>query len=123
MCDAGNNGTFEDMGERSMAGIMKKYCAENCLFFIVRYFNTFASQGPDSHVHQVQSTKAMLKPAVVRTRINEAGKAELLYISKPLKPLVFNKIKNEVPGNTNKSVNRIIYYLLLICIPDHLIIY
>ncbi|MDQ1296211.1 MAG: hypothetical protein QG611_189, partial [Bacteroidota bacterium] len=55
------------------------------------------------------------------TRINEAGKAELLYIPEPLKPLMFNKIKNEISGNADKSINRIIDYLFLICIPDHLI--
>jgi predicted ATPase len=50
----------------------------------------------------------MLEPAVVCTGINKAGKSQLLDIPQTLKPLMFNKIIDEIARNAYKSIDRII---------------
>jgi hypothetical protein len=57
----------------------------------------------------VQGSKAMLKPAVIGSGVNEACQSKLLYISQTLKPGMLNNIKYQIARQADKSVNRIIY--------------
>ncbi len=59
----------------------------------------------------------MLKPAVRRPGIDKACKTQLLYIPQTLEPGVLNDIIDKIPGDADKSVNRIVYYLFGIGIP------
>ena len=56
----------------------------------------------------------MLEPAVICSGIYKAREAELLDVSQPLKPLMFNKIKDEIARNAYKSIDRIVDDLPLI---------
>jgi hypothetical protein len=103
-----------------MTGIMKKYGTKNCFFFCGRYFHTFYSESPKGHIHQVHSAKAMLKPAVIRTRVNKTCKTKLFNVSQPLKPWMLNQVENEISRDAYESIDRIIDDLSLICFVTHL---
>jgi hypothetical protein len=61
----------------------------------------------------------MLEPAVICPGINETCKAKLLDISKPLKPLMFNKIEDEITGNAYEPIDRVVDNLSFICTVRH----
>ena len=97
-----------------MTQIMKNYCAKDSFFFLRSNINSFAFECFYRHIHQMQCTQAMLKPAVDCPRVNEACKPELPDVAEPLEPGMLNDIKDEIARNVYKSVDRIIDYLSLV---------
>jgi hypothetical protein len=71
----------------------------------------------------MKGAQAMLKPAVVCTRINKTGQAQLSYIPQTLKPGMLYYIENNIPRNINESIDRIINYLSFISFINHLAVY
>jgi hypothetical protein len=57
---------------------------------------------------QVHRTKAVLKAAVHRTRIDQAGEPQLPNIAKPLKPGMPHQIIYQIIGQTDEPVDRVI---------------
>jgi len=54
----------------------------------------------------------MLKTAVNRTGINQAGESELPYVTQPLKPGMLHQIIDEIIRQTDESVYRIVDNLI-----------
>jgi len=67
----------------------------------------------------MQGSKAMLKPGVSGTGIYIICKTQLLDVSQSLYPGMLDKIKDEITGNIDKAINRIIYYFPFICTVIH----
>jgi hypothetical protein len=61
----------------------------------------------------------MLEPAVICSGIYKACEAELLDVPQPLKPLMFNKIKDEIARDAYESIDRIVDDLPLIRTVSH----
>jgi hypothetical protein len=64
---------------------------------------------------QVHRTKAVLKAAVHRTRIDQAGEPQLPYIAKPLKPGMPHQIIYQIIGQTDEPVDRVVDNFYAVC--------
>jgi len=81
---------------------------------------TFLTQNINCHIHKMGGSECMLKTGMSSTGVNKAGQSELSDPPQSLKIRMFNQIKNNVPGDINKTVNRIINNLFLIgCVRMH----
>jgi hypothetical protein len=67
----------------------------------------------------MHGTQAVLKSAVIRSRIYKAGKAKLFNVPKSLKPWMLNDVEYEIARDAYESIDRIINDLSLICFMNH----
>ena len=100
---------------------MKQYGAEDGFLFLFGNINAFGDKSPESHIHQVHCTEAVLKAAVICAGINEAGKAQLLDVPETLKPGMLNEIEDKISRNAYETIDRIVDYLPLVRLVDHLL--
>src|SRR5512143_942878 len=111
---------LKGMREWSMTNIVKKYGNQGCFLLLIGYFYILALKCCQGVIHKVQCAKAMLKPAVIRSRINKACQSELFDVPQPLKPWMFNNIEYGIPRYAYETINRIVNDLTLVCLVDHL---
>jgi hypothetical protein len=67
----------------------------------------------------VKGAKTVLKTGMGRPRIDKACKAKLPDIPEPLKPGMFNEVKDKIVRDTDEAVNWIVDDLSLICQINH----
>jgi hypothetical protein len=120
MVNAANDGIFQSVRKGAVSGIMQKNSYQSGFFLLSGYQNTFASQRGNCHIHQMQCSKGMLKPAVSGSGIDKTCQAQLFDIPQSLKPGMLNQVKYKIPGDAYETINRVINYFSLISQIDHL---
>jgi hypothetical protein len=75
---------------------------------------SFHSKNVDGLSHQVQGTDRVLESRVLRPRVHIMCEPELLDPPQSLKVPVLNEVEDQIGGNGNESVNRIIENFTLI---------
>ena len=97
-----------------MADIMKKDSRKNAFLFLVGYNISFRSEYFQRLCHQMHTSQRMLKSCMHSGWINIMRQSQLHDSSQPLKPWMFNEIKNEIVRDGDQPINRIADYLTLI---------
>ena len=97
-----------------MANIMQQNSDDNRLLFYFRNLVPFIAQRFDGHTHQVHSAQCMVKTGMQRAGVNQVCHAQLFDVSQPLKIWVLYQVENQVGGDADEAVNRVVYYFLFI---------
>jgi len=119
MSDPAYKGMLECMGKRPVTYIMEKDGNQQRFFLFRTDYNVLVPESFYGAVGQVEGAEAMLEPAVIRTRVYKAREAQLLYVPQSLEPWMRYNVVDQVKWQVDKSVDRIIYDLVLICLINH----
>ena len=97
-----------------MANIMQQNSDDNRLLFYFRNLVPFIAQCFNGHTHQVHSAQRVMKTGMQRAGINQVRHAQLFNVSQPLKIWVLYQVENQVGGDADEAVNRVVYYFLFV---------
>src|SRR6185312_10524719 len=97
-----------------MSNIVKQHCYLRSLHFLIRDFVTFASEISQGKPHKVHSPDSMVEAGMQSSGVYKVSKSKLFYSAQPLKPGMVYDIEYKVVWDSNKSVDRVVKYFLLI---------
>src|ERR1043165_4085057 len=112
--NAGYQAMLKRVRKRTMANIVQQnsnFCRQ--LFFL-RNFVALNFQNGKSLAHKMKSAQGVMKAGMDSTGINIIAKAQLLYAAQTLEIRMLYNVKNQLMGNGNKTMHRVVEYFALI---------
>jgi len=93
-----------------MSDIMEQNSSQHTFFFFAAYFVPLGFDDFYGGCHQVHGPDGVVEARVQCPGIHQVRQPELLDSAQPLKVWMLNQIGNEIIGNRNKAVHRIVKY-------------
>src|SRR5690606_22021376 len=114
MRDSFCNSMFKCMRKWPVPDIMEQDRDGYCFFLLFCYIAALASKCFDCKAHEMHSAQSMMEACMQCAGVNQMGHTQLFYIAEPLEIGMLYKVEYQFGRNTDKSVNRVVYYFFLI---------
>ena len=108
MVDLTDNGVLQGMGKGAVADIMQQDGEDRSQPFFLVDLVPFLTKDIEGFLHQVHGTQGMMKAGMQGSGVDKVGEPQLLYAPQALEPRVLDQVKDQVGGDVDEPVHRVI---------------